>query len=235
MYPQTVRYAGSVIHSPFRIFAPYQDRLNVAFFEKADDIHSDNQLAETLGTDRIVSLRQVHGNRIVIVGAPMLRTEEADGMWTKEKDLTLTIRVADCQSFIAYAPDAHIVGLLHSGWRGLVKGSIPAFIKTLTESFDVDPSKVLIGAGPSLCTKCAEFTDPKTELAGIDEKFFHGRNADLQAIADQQFIDAGVQKKNIERMTGCTKCDHETLWSYRGGDRDAVRNGYENVLTCSLL
>ena len=222
------------LHS-FRLFAPFQVALDVQIFSKADAIHSDANIADALKTESIASLKQVHGNRTIIVREPQRRTEEADGMWTDAKDLTLTIRVADCQAFVAYDPKKNVIGLLHAGWKGLVNGAIPAFFKKGTEEFGINAADILIGVGPCLCTQCAEFSDPARELPGIDPRFFHGRNADLRAIADQQLIDAGVLQKNVERIPDCTKCKNGKWWSYRGGDRGKVMEGLTNVVSVTLL
>lgn len=224
-----------MINDPFRMFAPYADRLQVVLFTKEDTIGNDDAIAKKMGTETIASLKQVHGNRTIIVREPQRRVEAADGMWTNERDVMLTIRIADCQSFVAYAPKQHVVGLLHSGWRGLVSGAIAEFFKKLDEDFSIAAADVLVGAGPSLCNNCAEFTDPVKELVGIDPQFFNGRHADLRAIADRQLIDIGVRKEHIERHSDCTRCENETWWSYRGGDREAVSNGLENALTCRLI
>jgi copper oxidase (laccase) domain-containing protein len=82
---------------------------------------------------------------------------------------------------------------------------------------------------------CADFSDPTTELPGIDVQFFHGKNVDLRAIADAQLIACGVAQKNIERHPDCTRCRPDIYWTYRGGDREAVLQGKTNVTVCQIL
>jgi polyphenol oxidase len=214
-----------MIDHPFHILDPYRDRIDVRLFTKAD-----KQLDET----GLVSLKQIHGNTAVIARSPSQREKEADGVLTDQSDLTLTIRVADCQAFVVYAPDQQVIGLLHAGWKGLVSGIIPSFFRTMQNEWSVDPATVLIGAAPSLCTDCAEFTDPARELMGIDPRFFHGRHADLRAIANDQLLQCGVKPDHIERMPDCTRCNPDRYWTYRGGDHDAVIKGSTNVLMAML-
>jgi polyphenol oxidase len=214
-----------MITHPFHIFEPYQDHLAIHLCTKADEL---------LNEDGLVSLKQIHGNNVVIARSPSQREKEADGVLTDQPDLTLTIRIADCQAFVVYAPRQHMIGLLHAGWKGLVSGIIPSFFQTMNDKWNVDPATVLIGAAPSLCTNCAEFTDPVTELVGINPRFFDGRNADLRAIADDQLMKCGVKAEYLERSPDCTKCNPDTYWTYRGGDREAVTKGSTNVLTCCL-
>lgn len=217
---------------PFAVFAPFSDRIDVRFFDKADALSRDEDLAFALESSRFVSLKQVHGNGVVISKEPSKRVVEADASATNMSDLWLTIRAADCQQFIVYEPTKNILGVIHAGWRGLKANIIPAFFDALKNEWGIDPSKTIVAAGPSLCTQCAEFTDPVTELAGLDPRFFHSRTADLRGIADAQFNDLGVT--HIARDPRCTRCECSTLWSYRGGDREAVKAGSTNVIVARL-
>lgn len=221
-----------MIEHPFSSLQPYEKTLWVGFATKDDALANDEQLQSLLGTDRTVELNQVHGNRTCVVRAPSHRTEDADGIITDAKNLTLTIRIADCQAFLVYAPKRNVVGLLHAGWKGLVCGAIPSFFAVLKQEFGIDGNETLVCIGPSLGLECSEFSDPLAEFPGIDPKFFQGRNVDLQGIADAQLKDCGVTK--IERMGECTKCEHDKLWSYRSEEK-AVLDGARNVLCCKLF
>lgn len=164
-----------------------------------------------------------------------MRTINADGSATDRSNLWLSIRAADCQQFIVYAPTHRVIGVIHAGWKGLKAGVIPSFFTMLKNEWGISPSQTLVGIGPSLCLKCAEFTDPKTELAGLDPKFFDSRHADLQSIADSQLEAMGVPRSQRERHPDCTKCNQETYWSYRGDDKQNVAKGFGNILACMLL
>lgn len=223
-----------VIDEPFKIFAPFADRFIVKFFVKEDNIKTDADVARILGSDNIASLHQEHKNKTLTVREKTSRTELADGLATDVPDLWLTTRAADCQSFVIYAPKQHIAAVLHSGWKGLKAGAILELFATLKREWSIDPSDVSVGIGPSICETCAEFTDPATELAGLDPQFFHGRHADLRGIADAQLDAVGVPKTRRERNPDCTKCRSDMYWSYRGGDLDAVKKGYTDVLACAL-
>lgn len=220
--------------NPFSIFEHFADRFAVRFFEKAENLVSDADLSHVLKTNNIASLKQMHGKRIVSVTAPASRIEAADALITDTRGLWLTIRAADCQQLVVYAPSKNIAGVIHAGWKGLTVGIIPAFFKKFIDEWGVVPSDTFVGIGPSLCTQCAEFTDPIAELAGLDSSFFHGRNADLRGIADRQLEALGIPSSHRERSNDCTKCMSAKYWSYRGGDREKVQNGYSDVMACML-
>ena len=70
---------------------------------------------------RLVSIRQVHGTRVLVhLGGweGWLRAgEEADGHIAAEKGIALTVGIADCVPVFIAHPSG-VVALLHSGWRG---------------------------------------------------------------------------------------------------------------------
>ena len=224
-----------MIDHPFSIFQPWKHLLRVSFFDKSDPSMSDSDRAKLLGFDHAAALHQMHGANVVHMKKESSRTEQADGLFTGQKNLVLQIRAADCQNFVIYAPAKNVVGLLHVGWKGILAGAIPSYFQTLKKEFDVDAEETLVGAGPSLCKDCAEFSDPLRELPGIPKDCIYGNLVDLSEIALRQFLEAGVPEKSFERMPGCTKHEPEKYWTYRGGDREAVKQGHTNVLAAVLL
>ena len=63
-------------------------------------------------------MKQVHGNRVVIVTSHDQDIGEADGMVTSLKNLELQVRTSDCGNIYAYDPVAELIGLCHSGRQG---------------------------------------------------------------------------------------------------------------------
>lgn len=224
-----------MLEQPFSILLPFADRMHVSILTREDGITSDAAAGKRLGIARTAGLHQMHGNRTVRVEGPMERTEQADGMVTSVRGILLLTRWADCQNFIIYEPQNNILGVLHLGWRCLIAGAIPELFRTLEQEFGVHPSDVWVGAGPSLCRGCADFTDPPRELPNIDHRFFHGKTVDLRAAADEQFFSLGVLPERFERHADCTRCMPEMYWTYRGGHREAVQAGCTNMLACVLL
>ncbi len=223
-----------MIHEAFSIFSPFKNNLEIKFLIKSDSISHDADIAKAIRSEDLVSLKQVHGNRIIIADKPMRRSEEADGVITSRSSLWLTIRAADCQQLVVYAPQKNVIGVIHAGWKGLKAGTILEFFNALMHEYDINASETFVGIGPSLCEKCAEFTDPVSELDGLNPRFFSGRHADLQGIADEQLDHIGVPRHQRERNPDCTKCMHEKYWSYRGGDNEKVAAGWCNVLSCMV-
>lgn len=236
-----------MIQSPFLFLRPFADRIAVSIFIKEDDIRSDAAAAKTLGMKDAAGLNQAHGKRTVVVRGPSFdglrmtarsqdlnRSQEADGMLTDAPDLLLCTRWADCQNFVMFAPTQNVCGVLHVGWRGLIAGAIPEFFTVLKGEWGIAPGETLVAAGPSICKQCAEFSDPARELPNISTEFINGKFADLQGAATAQFLELGVSPEHFERHPDCTRCNPQTYWTYRGGDRDMVKTGHSNMLVGGL-
>lgn len=226
-----------MVESPFAIFAPFTGRIRVHFLSKPDAVFSDEDTARVLGIPitKLTSLEQVHGSKTIRVTSPQIAIPSADGAVTDLYGVTLVSRSADCQSFVAFDPVKNVIGTLHIGWRGLLAGGIEEFFRILKQEWKCEAKDILIGAAPSLCKNCAEFTDPKKELPEISDGFTSGRCVDLIGIADKKLKKLGVTKSHFERMNGCTKCQPDSFWSYRGPDREEVLKGARNVLAVELL
>lgn len=207
-------------------FPQFADRIRCHFLGRNDSRNL---------SQNAVTLNQVHGNVTVYANTPLHHLAKADGVMTDVSGLDLTIRAADCQNFALYAPDVHACAVLHVGWRGLLCGAIPRCIETFTTHWEITPRDIYITAGPSLCTNCAEFSDPVTELPSIDPRFFSERTVDLQGIAEMQFFDTGVSPHKFLRHADCTLCKNAEYFSFRGKDREAVIAGTGNVLVATLL
>ena len=220
---------------PFTLLRPYQKTLSTALFTKENLLVSDEEVGKLLHAQGVAALTQVHGNKTVIVREPVARTVEADALVTDMPGLALAIRTADCQSFLVFAPEKRVIGLIHAGWKGLKIGIIPSFFDLLWEEWRIRAEETMVAAGPSLCRSHSEFTDPKVELKGINPRFFDDRLADLRAIAEDQLFALGVDPGRFERHPDCTRCHPERYWTYRGGHREEVAKGMTNLLACSLL
>ena len=205
----------------FKIFKNFPE-LKVGVFGKVDDCSSDEECAVKLGFKKIKKLYQVHGN-IIHIADEIEGIPDGDGLITKEKDLALSIRFADCQAFVIYSPKKQVLAVLHAGWRGMAAKAITSMFKKLKDEFDVEPEETFVGAAPSLCKKCADFSDPKNELPEHLHPFIDGKNVDLQKASDFELTSLGVPRDQIERHPVCTRCG-EGFWSWRRDKKEDARN-----------
>lgn len=209
------------------------DVIETHFFAKADDLRNDVDLARVLGTGALVSAKHMHGNHAVRVAEPSSRVIAADALATDVPGLVLTTRFADCQGFVVFDPVRRVVAVIHAGWRGLCARVITSTFDLLTTEWGTNPADALVEGGPSLCRRCAEFTDPLREAPELSS-FVHGRTIDLVAASTHELLSLGVRPEHLTRSPDCTRCHPELYWTYRGGDRSAVSQGATNVLAICL-
>lgn len=97
----------------------------------------------------LVTLKQVHGTRVIHVSGPLEQETEGDGLVTKVKGLALGIRTADCGPVLFYDPIAGVIGACHAGWRGARNGILQATLKSMEEE-GAQRSHIYATLGPTI-------------------------------------------------------------------------------------
>lgn len=185
-----------------------------------------------------VTVRQVHGTRVLAVETPGDGAEtgwrgwgEADGLSTARPDLPLAVFCADCAPVYLYDPDRQAVALLHAGWRGTLAGIPGEGARLLRERYGSLPGRLLAAVGPCLGPCCYE-VGPEVELA-VREAL--GREAprvlrrregrlffDLPGSIRLLLQEAGILPGRLFLSGLCTACHPELFWSHR---RDKGKTG----------
>jgi len=165
----------------------------------------------------------VHGNTAKIVSGQEAGkiVEKTDGLITADKNLFLTITVADCLPIFIYDPEKEIIGLVHGGWKNLAKNILASVVEKMAENFGSLAKDILVGVGPGI-SQChfevkkdllEEFKSYlKDTLLNKEGRLF----LDLKKIAKIQLINLGVKEKNIETSPECTFClaDFKNIYLY---------------------
>lgn len=166
---------------------------------------------------RLVSIRQVHGTRVLVHTGGWegwLRAgEEADGHIAAERGIALAVGVADCVPVFIAHPSG-IVALLHSGWRGTAAHITDEAIAALAR-YGLPPDELAIHLGPAICGRCYEVkADVREQLTG--ETATRAGNVDLRSLIAEHAAATGVMK--ITMSPFCTRCDNDRFFSHRAGD-----------------
>jgi YfiH family protein len=123
-----------------------------AFFEadpKPLPSRQDRVMKVMAGTPLpLVTLRQVHGNKVIIVKNPG-EIQEADGLVTNTKGIALGILTADCSPVLLYDPIANVIGACHAGWRGARQGILQETLKAM-EELGAKRSQIYATLGPTI-------------------------------------------------------------------------------------
>jgi YfiH family protein len=192
--------------------------------------HNRRRLKRQFHIDLLVSSRQVHGDRVLVIDRRPSDDQEIQGYDALITDLTgvgLMVQQADCQAVLLVDAKRRLAGICHVGWRGSVQGIIGKTITAMHSSFGSQPGDLSAAISPSLGPCCAEFVNYRKELPRNFWKFEVSPNKfDFWAISSMQLQEAGVAEENIETAGICTLCS-EAYFSYR---RNKITGRFASVV-----
>jgi YfiH family protein len=163
----------------------------------------------------VVAVRQIHSNQVLAVTQPG-PAGEGDALITYIRDLTLSIRTADCYPILIADQRTRSVAAIHAGWRGTSSRIVVKTIAKMEQDFGTRPQDLHAAIGPGIGKCCYEVGEEVGRLFGLDCR---GR-IDLAKANREQLIESGVSAGQIYSAGRCTHCEGELFHSYRrDGDR----------------
>lgn len=202
--------------------------------KKENVLENYKRVALMLGTDieHMVLTHQVHETHIEEVfhedgGNGLLKSnkwESLDGIYTKEKNLTLVTHYADCVPLFFYAPKYGMIGMAHAGWRGTVNEIGKKMIDIWQHQHNIPIEAIEIGIGPSIGPCCFE-VDEDVALVFLEKfgrqdfikenKQTNKYHIDLWACNAYSLQTIGIKPDQIAKAQMCTCCEHNFFFSHR--------------------
>ena len=191
---------------------------------RADVLENQLRVTRGLGCDasRLLTVKQVHGDRVVRVTSRAGKNIEADGVWTTDRQAPIAVLVADCVPIILADKQARVVAAVHAGWRGTCARIAGVMVKTLTEA-GFEPAELVAAIGPSIgpdrfeigpevATTIREaYPDSHSSLKpGCDDRWL----ADLWELNRQDLTASGIPEHQIDVAGVCTHQSGD-YFSYR--------------------
>ena len=183
---------------------------------------------------QLVRLRQVHSAGVIEFergDSPAQIFDawpQADAAITRDADLGLSVRAADCVPALILDPRTNAVGAVHAGWRGTAAGAAVATVEAMSRSFGSRPSDLIAAVGPSIGPCCYEVgPELREQFSRHDraESWFTGDERprlDLWKATRDQLEAAGLQTSNVHVCGLCTAHHPGVFHSYR---RDGATAG----------
>ena len=208
-------------------YSPYfsEDYLIAGFTNRYFPYTSANDRSEfakilILDYINIVIPKQVHSNKIDIC-AKSGNINDTDGLITSNKELVLSIQVADCIPIYLFDTKKFNIGLVHAGWRGVHSGIIENSITRMKE-LDSKPTDIKVLLGPSIRQCCFEVGPEVSKLFGnkFQQKGKEDKTQlDLQGVVVEKLLNKDIQSKNIIDINECTCCSDKYHSFRRDGDK----------------
>lgn len=170
--------------------------------------------------------KQAHGIDVIEVCKDSPQAlPTCDALITREPDVALMVRHADCQAAIFYDPYKRALGIAHAGWRGSVQNIYQKVIEALRTGYGCRAENILVGISPSLGPQAAEFVHYRQEFPEVFWDYQVAPNYfDFWAISQMQLVACGVQPENIEMARMCTYTNTDDCFSARR-NRQTGRHG----------
>jgi len=184
--------------------------------------------------DSVLSAELMHGNhgRIVdnLARGKNIRVPKVDILVTTQKNVPLSVSVADCFPVYLHDPVRGAIGLLHAGWKGVSVSedgeTVISSAINLMKCADCDPKNIVAHVGPGIQECCFEVgksvydkfkgfshvrnipvpipgVDPDSEITHEYVKKYY---VDLRSAIEFHLRHAGLQEYNISSDRKCTRC-----------------------------
>jgi polyphenol oxidase len=225
-----------------------QHPVTCVFTGKPVSFGGPGQPADAIGSQRLALARQlgfatgfrmphqVHGDRIALVTDADLA--ETDAVIVQQAGQPVALQFADCVPVVLYCPTQHVGAVIHAGWKGTAKAIVPKTLNAMAQRFGVQPAEVVAVIGPAIGGCCFEVGPEVPEALAttlvdrvLPDNCLNGLGVhnnpkvDLKQVNMTQLLQQGVTR--IEVLAACTRCNDDTLWSYRRGE-----NGRQLAVLC---
>ena len=187
---------------------------------------------------RVIRVKQVHGNNILIVGQDIknrdlfnssgISNNGYDAIITDQSGIVLEVRTADCLPILIVDPKVRIIAAIHAGWRGSLLNLAEKVVMKMEGLFGTDPEDLCVGFGPSIGPCCYEvgddILDPVREryqdCMDIISNREDGKGMfNLEGFNRKELLALGIREERIFSVNICTSCHPIRLPSFRRDGR----------------
>lgn len=199
--------------------APHNVEGNRSNLTRAFDLHPH----------QLLTVKQVHGNDILIVDQPNydlshFLTVTSDAIVTNQPGFMFGVLVADCFPVLLYEPSRQVGAAVHVGWRGAANCLLGKTVEAMRTNFGCHAEKLLAAVGPGIAAHHYEvdrtvrdaFRQGSGHWDQIARETTLGKwQLDLQRSCLLQLEDLGIQPSHVSVVEECTCCHRELFFSHR--------------------
>lgn len=186
------------------------------------------QLCDKLGVeyDNLIIPRQTHSLNVAVISelpVSVEAIENVDALVTTLPNVAIAINTADCVPIALVDEVAHVIAVVHSGWKGTVGRIVALTVDKMVEC-GADAKRIKAAMGPCICGDCFEVGPEVVEQFennGFDNdqvilRNYGGRHhIDLPQACRQSLLEVGVRDENIIVSKVCSRCNPQEYFSAR--------------------
>ena len=181
--------------------------------ELKDVIKNREILAQNLGVKKLKFMKQIHSDKVFVLGNEDDELPECDAVVTNLSDVGICVLVADCSPVVMIDERHDVICVAHAGRAGVMLKICTKAFGLMSEKFGTKADEISVFVGANIKGGCYEVGE--LDL-GEFNRYKIGKNFDMNAALRDEFAELGV--KNLNFSETCTHCD-ERYFSYR---RDGV-------------
>lgn len=143
----------------------------------------------------------------------------ADAIITDIRDCALYINSADCAIVLIYDPMNDAIGLVHCGWKGIVKKVFAKTVESMAEYFGSSPESLIVAVSASIGSCCYQIKNPiqhqYREWQPYLQLLESGITAiDLRSALHDQILETNILDTCLDEHDLCTACHTELFFSF---------------------
>lgn len=154
-----------------------------------------------------------------------------DGLMTQLSHVALWTVYADCTPVYVVDLKTRAIGIVHSGWRGTVKGIAPRLIRMMQTHYGTMLEDLAIVIGPSIGVEHFEvgpevvdaFIETFGPIEGMIDYGYTKPHIHVRLAIEASLLKMGIEKQQIEVSDLCTYEDAKDFYSYRRQGQEAGR------------
>ncbi|MBI2611424.1 peptidoglycan editing factor PgeF [Candidatus Gottesmanbacteria bacterium] len=160
---------------------------------------------------------QIHGTNVFIVDTLNNKTiPNIDGLIATKRNITISIKTADCVPLLLFDPLEKIIAAAHAGWKGTQKGILKEVVQKMKKSGSL-PKNIILSIGPSIGPCCYDISEERGKLFRHQSILRKGKiyYLDLKKEILSQAKEIGLSAKHIDVLDFCTYHQSDLFYSYR--------------------
>jgi purine-nucleoside/S-methyl-5'-thioadenosine phosphorylase / adenosine deaminase len=228
---------GGTSSAPFNTL-----NLSITVGDASSNVHSNiKRMHDAIALDQscTVDASQAQADQIAIVDDRHrgTRIKHVDALLTKQPDLPLLLRFADCVPILLHDPAHRAIGVVHAGWRGTVSHVAAKSVQAMQQAFGTRTRDVIACIGPAIgpcCYKIRQDVISRVRMAfdNFDSILLqHNGSTYLDLWRANAIQLRGLGVGQIEIAEVCTADHVDDFYSWRAENKNTGRFGAIIALT----